>query len=165
MSKGEKITVILMLTVIIIYIVIGVYNTKIDELNNDSDTSGEYLNSGDNLETDDKMYYKLSSGDNEIILEGFSEGIITVTTYKFENDKLVSIILTEEVTSGDDQVIENIYDYMKTDEDMAMVYSEIEKNGNIITAVLREEYVDSYGDSDKKEVYNKLKTALELSEG
>lgn len=165
MSKGEKVTVILMLTVIAIYIVIGVYNTKIDELNNDIDMSGDYLNSGDDSENDDKMYYKLSSGDNEIILEGFSEGIITVTTYKFENDKLVNIILTEEVTSGDNQIIENMYEYMKTDEDMAMVYSKIEKNGNVITAVLREEYVDSYGDSNKEEVYNKLKTALELSEG
>ncbi len=165
MNKGEKVTVILMLTVIAIYIVLGVHKTRVEELNKNNEISGDSLYSGDSLNDDEEnpISYELSSGDDTIVLKAYSEGFISTTIYKFENEKLISITLEEEVTSGDDTLVENMYNYMKDDEDISMVYSEIDKNGNVITAVLREEYVDSYGDADKEEVYNKLATSLELS--
>lgn len=166
MNKPTKIVVIMMITTIIIYTVIGIYRTNNSDLSNNS--SGDILNSGENTDVSNaeknKISYEITSGDDEVVLRGTSEGIISITTYKFENNKLISITLSEEITSGDDNMVEKIYNHMKTDEDMSMVYSSIEKDGKVITATLRDEYVDSYGESDKKDIYDELINSLKISE-
>lgn len=164
MDKPTKIIVILMIMTIIFYTLVGTLKNQESELQDN--TSGDVLNSGENtdvLDEKNSIFYEITSGDDEIVLKGVSEGFISITTYKFQDDNLISIILSEEITSGDDELVENIYNHMKTDEDMSMVYSSIERNGMIITAVLKEEYVDSYGEAGKKEIYEELMTSLELS--
>lgn len=167
MNKLTKIIVILMITTIIIYTIIGIYRTRENELNKDNIQSGDILNSGDDVDIsgdeEDRIAYEITSGDDEVVLKGVSEGMISTTTYKFNGEKLMSITLSEEITSGDDELVEKIYNHMKTDEDMLMVYSSIEKNGNIITAVLKDDYVAVYGDAGKKEIYEELMHSLELS--
>ena len=165
MNKPTKIVVILMITTIIIYTVVGIYRTNENGLNNNQ--SGDVLNSGDDTvvsgDDENRINYEITSGDDEVVLKGVSEGFISVTTYKFENNKLISITLSEEITSGDEKLVDNIYNHMKTDENMSMVYSSIEKDGMVITAVLKEEYVDSYGEAGKKEIYDELMKSLEIS--
>ena len=73
----------------------------------------------------------------------------------------MNIILEEQITSGDNGLIENVFNYMKNDTEMSMVYSTIEMQGNTITAVLKEEYVDAYGDASKVDVYEQLVKLLE----
>lgn len=167
MNKATKIIVILMIATIVIYTVIGIYRTREFEAEQNNNQSGDVLNSGDdgNISGDDanKISYEITSGDDEVVLRGVSEGIVSVTTYKFENNKLVSIILSEEITSGDDKLVDDIYNHMETDEDMMMVYSNIEKNGKIITATLKDEYVAAYGEAGKQEIYDELVNSLEIS--
>lgn len=167
MNKLTKIIVILMITTIIIYTLIGICRTRENELYKDNIQSGDILNSGDVVDISgdeaDRIAYEITSGDDEVVLKGVSEGMISTTTYKFNGEKLMSITLSEEITSGDDKLVEKIYNHMKTDEDMLMVYSSIEKNGNIITAVLKDDYVAVYGDAGKKEIYEELMLSLELS--
>jgi RNA-binding protein YhbY len=157
-----------MIITIIIYTVIGIYRTRELELEQNNTQSGDAINSGEDInisqDEQNRISYEIVSGDDEIILTGISEGIISVTTYKFEQNKLVKITLSEEITSGDEKLVENIYDHMKTDEDMLMVYSNIEKNGKVITATLKDEYVASYGEAGKKEIYDELINSLEISQ-
>lgn len=160
MNKVTKIVVILMITTIIIYTVIGVQRTH--EIEQNSAQSGDVLNDN-NISGDNQfdILYEITSGDNEVALRGISEGSISTTRYKFENEKLVNIILEEQITSGDNGLIENVFNYMKNDTEMSMVYSTIEMQGNTITAVLKEEYVDAYGDASKVDVYEQLVKLLE----
>ena len=161
MNKATKIIVVLMLLSIVIYIVTGV-NTKLkNEQNNDQ--SGDALISGDNLEGNElDIHYEVSSGENEVVLKGTSEGSVSITTYQFEDGILTDIILEEIITSGDAELIENIFNYMRNDTEMSMVYSTIDMEGNTITAVLRDEYVDAYGEATKVEVYEELMKSLNL---
>lgn len=167
MNKPTKIIVILMITTIIIYTVIGVYKKNESELEINNDQSGDLIDSGDDLDVSEnennRIFYEITSGDDEVVLKGVSEGLVSVTTYKFEENKLVKITLSEEITSGDESLVEDIYNHMKTDEDMLMVYSSIEKDGKIITATLKDEYVASYGEAGKEEIYEELITSLEIS--
>ena len=160
MNKATKIIVILMVMIIVLYTVVGVSKKIENERNNIS--SGDILNSGDSLlnENEIKISYEVTSGENDVVLKGTSEGSISTTTYTFENEKLVSIYMTEEITSGDSELIENIYNYMKNDEEMSMVYTTVELDGNIITAVLKEEYVDAHGDATKVDIYDSLINSL-----
>ena len=160
MNKVTKIVVILMITTIIIYTVIGVQRTH--EIEQNSAQSGDVLNDN-NISGDNQfdILYEITSGDNEVALRGISEGSISTTRYKFENEKLVNIILEEQITSGDNGLIENVFNYMKNDTEMSMVYSTIEMQGNTITAVLKDEYVDAYGDASKVDVYEQLVKLLE----
>ena len=168
MNKSTKIIVILMLTTIIIYIVVGIFRTNENKLKQESNQSGDLLNSGeikDEFEKNqDRISYEIISGDSEIVVKAVSEGSISTTVFKFENDKLETITLSEEIVSGDDELINDIYNHMKSNENMAMIYTTIERNGNIITAVLKDEYVASYGEANKNEVYQELMTSLKLSE-
>ena len=161
MNKATKIIVVLMLLSIVIYIVTGV-NTKIKNKQN-NDQSGDALISGDNLEENElDIHYEVSSGENEVVLKGTSEGSVSITTYQFEDGILTDIILEEIITSGDAELIENIFNYMRNDTEMSMVYSTIDMEGNTITAVLRDEYVDAYGEATKVEVYEELMKSLNL---
>lgn len=168
MSKPTKIIVILMITTIVIYTVVGIFKMNENELNQGDNQSGDILDSGDvelnSGEEEIKISYEITSGDDEVVLKAVSEGSISTTIYKFEEDKLISITLSEEITSGDEELVENMYNHMKTDEDMLMVYSSLEKEGKIITGVLKDEYVASYGEAGKKEIYEELMNSLKLSE-
>lgn len=168
MSKPTKIIVILMITTIVIYAVVGIFKMNENELNQGDNQSGDIIDSGDvelnSGEEEIKISYEITSGDNEVVLKAVSEGSISTTIYKFEEDKLISITLSEEITSGDEELVENMYNHMKTDEDMLMVYSSLEKEGKIITGVLKDEYVASYGEAGKKEIYEELMNSLKLSE-
>ena len=165
MNRATKIIVILMITTIVIYVVVGVYNVRINEINQNN-ISGDQINSGEDTSNldEDRMIYEITSGDNEVILKGISEGVIITTTYNFNDNKLISIVMNEEITSGDEIAVEKIYNHMKTDENMSMVYSNIQKDGMSITANLKDEYVASYGEATKDEIYNEIVKSLELSE-
>lgn len=162
MNKATKIVVILMITTIILYTIVGVHKKIENEQKNIQ--SGDVLDSGDNenLYSDNEILisYEVSSGENEVVLRGTAEGTISTTTYMFENGKLINIMFEEEITSGDDELIENIYNYMKTDEEMSLVYSSIERNGNTITTFLKDEYIDAYGDATKNEIYSELLNSI-----
>lgn len=162
MNKATKIVVILMITTIILYTIVGVHKKIENEQKNIQ--SGDVLDSGDNenLYSDSEILisYEVSSGENEVVLIGTTEGTISTTTYIFEDGKLINIMFEEEITSGDDELIENIYNYMKTNEEMSLVYSSIERKGNIITTFLKDEYIDAYGDATKIEIYNELLNSL-----
>lgn len=167
MNKATKIIVILMITTIVLYTIVGIYKTKQNELSKENDNaSGESLNSGDDTldEERNKISYEITSGDNEVVLKGLSEGTISITTYKFVGNKLMEIILSEEIISGDEELVEKIYNHMKEDENMSRAYSSIERNGMIITANLKSDYIDSYGEAGKEEIYNELIKSFELSE-
>lgn len=162
MNKATKIIVIIMLVTILLYTIVGISKKVENERNNI--LSGDVINSGDtNMQEDEvKIYYEVSSGENEVILTGTSEGTISTTKYIFENEKLTEIVLTENIISGDDELVENIYNYMKTDKNMSEVYSSIERNGNLITAILKKEYVDAYGTSTKMDIYDELINSLSV---
>lgn len=162
MNKATKVVVILMITVIALYTIVGVSKKIENERSNIS--SGDILNSGDSFsdENQTKISYEVTSGENDVVLKATSEGSISMTKYVFENEKLVNIYLTEEIISGDEELIENVYNYMKNDEEMSTVYSTIELNGNIITAALKDEYVDAYGDATKVDIHDSLLNSLKL---
>lgn len=154
MNKATKIAVILMITTIVIYTAIGLHN-KFENEQKDL-TSGDSIDlSGDTL-AENEIFYEVSSGENEVVLKGTSEGSISTTTYKFESGELVDIILEEKITSGDNELIENIFNYMRNDSEMSMVYSTIEMKDDTIIAVLKDEYVDAYGSASKVEIYEEL---------
>ena len=157
MNKATKIVVILMITTIVLYTVVGI-NRK-NEIEQNNVESGDTLTSGEN-ENELEIKYEVTSGDNEIILKGISEGSISTTSCVFENEKLSSIILKEEITSGDNELIEKIFNYMQNDTEISMVYSTLEMEGNTITAILKNEYVEAYGEATKEEVYQELLNTL-----
>ena len=159
MNTPTKIVVILMILAISIYIVWG-FNTK-SKIEQGDTQSGDLLTSGDSLNEMD-IFYEVSSGDNKIVLKGISEGSTSITTYEFQDGKLSEIILEEIITSGDAELIENIFNYMRNDTEVSMVYSTIEMEGNTITAILREEYVDAYGEATQEEIYTELINTLEI---
>ena len=159
MNTPTKIVVILMVLTISIYIVWG-FNTK-SKIEQGDTQSGDFLTSGDSINEMD-ILYEVSSGDNQIVLKGISEGSTSITTYEFQDGKLSEIILEEIITSGDAELIENIFNYMRNDTEVSMVYSTIEMEGNTITAILREEYVDAYGEATQEEIYTELINTLEI---
>ncbi len=161
MNKATKIVIILMITTIVLYTVIGVHKKIENEQN--SIQSADNLNSQEDIsgEGELEISYEVSSGENEVVLKGISEGSISITTYTFENEELVKIILEEKITSGDNELIENIFNYMRNDSEMSMVYSTIEMQDDTITAVLKDEYVDAYGDASKVEIYEQLLNLIE----
>ena len=157
-----------MITVIILYTVIGVFRTREREFVENNPSSGDLAISGDveqiSGDSEFEISYQIFSGENEVVLKGISEGSVSTTTYEFENEKLVNIVLQEEILSGDNELVESIYNYMKNNTEMSSVYSSIDRNGNVIIAVLREEYIESYGDAGKKEIYDELMSSLKLIE-
>ena len=72
MSKPTKIIVILMITTIVIYAVVGIFKMNENELNQGDNQSGDIIDSGDvelnSGEEEIKISYEITSGDNEVVL-------------------------------------------------------------------------------------------------
>ena len=150
-----------MLAVIAIYVAIGmfgVFDTNVtDELKSSGD-SNEIIDSGEGS-IEDSIYYEVTSGENEIILRAITSGDIGTTRYIFEDEKLVEILVTEEVLSGD--FAQDIYNSMKNDETFVQIYSTINLEGNVITMELKEEYVNALSGRSKVELYEELIESME----
>lgn len=161
MTKGTKIVLIIMLAVIAIYVAIGMFgdfDTNVtDELKSSGD-SNEIIDSGEGS-IEDSIYYEVTSGENEIILRAITSGDIGTTRYIFEDEKLVEILVTEEVLSGD--FAQDIYNSMKNDETFVQIYSTINLEGNVITMELKEEYVNALSGRSKVELYEELIESME----
>lgn len=150
-----------MLAVIAIYVAIGMFgdfDTNVtDELKSSGD-SNEIIDSGEGS-IEDSIYYEVTSGENEIILRAITSGDIGTTRYIFEDEKLVEILVTEEVLSGD--FAQDIYNSMKNDETFVQIYSTINLEGNVITMELKEEYVNALSGRSKVELYEELIESME----
>lgn len=161
MSKGIKVIVIIMLAVIAIYVAVGVDNVKRNQANIEMNSSGDLnqiIDSGENID-ELKFHYEVSSGDNELIIRAITSGDIGTTRYIYENDKLVQIVVTEEIISGD--FVEEVYNSMKNDPVFVQTYDTITLEGNIITMVLKEEYVNALVGKPKTKLYEELLEAME----
>ncbi|MBQ8300128.1 MAG: hypothetical protein IJX99_09840 [Clostridia bacterium] len=162
MNRGTKVVLIIMLAIIAIYVAAGLcgdYNSTISGEQNQSGDQVEVNDSGDVIE-DELIQYEITSGENEVILRAITSGDIGTTKYIFENEKLVKILVTEEVLSGD--FIQDIYNSMKTDENFVQIYSTINLEGNIITMELKEEYVNAISGRSKVELYEELMESMEI---
>lgn len=150
-----------MLAVIAIYVAIGMFgdfDTNVtDELKSSGD-SNEIIDSGEGS-IEDSIYYEVTSGENEIILRAITSGDIGTTRYIFEDEKLVEILVTEEVLSGD--FAQDIFNSMKNDETFVQMYSTINLEGNVITMELKEEYVNALSGRSKVELYEELIESME----
>lgn len=152
MSRGAKILLGIMLAIIIWYIVSNI--TGLNNSNENIENSGDSLveNSGD--EADFDLEYEITSGDNDITITVPYSGDISITKYIFEDEKLSKILLEERIVSGD--FAEEIYNHYKEDSEISIIYKNIELSGDSIFMELRDEYVQSYGEKSKAEIYEDI---------
>ncbi len=160
MNKEAKVVLTIMITIIVIYVAVGLFKNSNNIIDGEQNPSGdiEITNSGD-FDNEDLIHYEVTSGENEVILRAITSGDISTTRYIFENEKLVRITVTEEVVSGD--FIEDIYNSMKNDENFVQIYSTINLNDDIITLELKEEYVNALSSRTKIELYEELIESME----
>lgn len=160
MNKSTKIIVCIMLLSIVAYIIImSLKPTEI--LNEEKNESGD-LESGE-ISSGDEMQYTIEKlSETEIGLIASSDNTEIITKYVFENDAVVEVYVIQEVFSGD--FVEDMYEAMKTDEDISQIYEEINLEENVITMKLKHDYVNVYAGVTYEKLYDELNKSLNLSE-
>ncbi|MBQ6860777.1 MAG: hypothetical protein IJO08_03935 [Clostridia bacterium] len=159
MSKWAKIMVYIMLLLIVVYIVIMSFNSD-EIINEENNYSGDIV-SGEISSGDEISYAIEKINDNEINLIASDLNTEIITKYIFENDAVVEIYVTQEVFSGD--FVEDMYKAMQEDDEIGLVYEEIDLNGNIITMKLKQDYVNIYSGVTYEELYEDLNKSLNFS--
>ena len=158
MSEKTKIVVAIMLGIILIYIVWMIALPP---------TSNSDIGSGDaNLEVEanheEELMYKITKvSDTQLDLVTENEYTRTTTRYFFENDKVSDVIVTEEILSGD--LVQVVYKGIQADENLSQIYDEISVEGNIITMILKSDYVNIYEGLTYQELYDELNKSLKIS--
>ena len=160
MSKWAKIMVYIMLLLIVVYIFIMSFNSD-EIINEENNYSGDIV-SGEISSGDEISYAIEKINDNEINLIASDLNTEIITKYIFGNDAVVEIYVIQEVFSGD--FVEDMYKAMQEDEEIGLVYEEIDLNGNIITMKLKQDYVNIYSGVTYEELYEDLNKSLNFSE-
>ena len=76
--------------------------------------------------------------------------------------RFAEIYVIQEVFSGD--FVEDMYEEMKLDKDISLIYNDIRLDGNVITMKLKQDYVNIYNGLTYDELYEDLNKSLKLSE-
>ena len=159
MSEKTKIVVTLMFSIIIIYIAWmiafpgDVAEEKPSEIN-----SGEEVNK--NNEENEYTISRVSDTQLDLITE--NEYTKTTTRYLFENDKVTSVIIVEEILSGD--LADEVFNGIKANEEMSQIYSDIKLEENVVTMILKEDYVNVYEGLNYEQLYQELTNSLKISQ-
>ncbi len=160
MNKSTKIIVCIMLLSILSYIVImSLKPTEI--LNEEKNESGDF-ESGEIVSGDEMQYTIEKLSETEIGLIASSDNTEIITKYVFENDAVAEVYVIQEVFSGD--FVEDMYEAMKTDEDISKIYEDIILEENVITMKLKQDYVNIYSGVTYEKLYEELEKSLNLSE-
>lgn len=146
-----------MVALIAIYVIITVYQNH-EEIENPENTQQEGV-SGDSFSD---IVYTLESGDNTVSLVATSSGERSTTDYKFENDKLSEIVITEEIFSGD--LVNEIYEGIVSNANLNQTYSSIEVQENSIIMKLKDEYVATFGERSMAEIFDEINGSLRNNE-
>lgn len=154
MNKGTKITLVVMLVIIFVYVMSGVYSkyfsTNDNKTNNTQDEKEKYT-------------YQLTSGDNDIILVARSNDETTTFKYLFdESGDVYRIEIVEECASDDDA--KKYYDGIKKTSDISNIYSNIELENNTVTMILKQDYVDYHKQFSKEEIYKMQEDTIAASD-
>ncbi len=154
MNKGTKITLVVMLVIIFVYVMSGVYSKYFST--NDNKTN--------NVQDEKEKYtYQLTSGDNDIILVARSNDETTTFKYLFdESGDVYRIEIVEECASDDDA--KKYYDGIKKTSDISNIYSNIELENNTVTMILKQDYVDYHKQFSKEEIYKMQEDTIAASD-
>lgn len=157
MSEKTKVVVAIMISIIVVYIawMIAFPGEKVEENQNDTQ-SGEVVSGEEELNyTIDKI------SDTQLNLVTENEYTRTTTQYFFENDVVSNVIVTEEVISGD--FAQEVYEGIKADAQLSQIYDDISVEGNVVTMILKEDYVNVYAGLSYEELYEELSNSLKIS--
>lgn len=154
MNKGTKITLVVMLVIIFVYVMNGVYSKYFST--NDNKTN--------NVQDEKEKYtYQLTSGDNDIILVARSNDETTTFKYLFdESGDVYRIEIVEECALDDDA--KKYYDGIKETSDISNIYSNIELENNTVTMILKQDYVDYHKQFSKEEIYKMQEDTIAASD-
>lgn len=157
MSEKTKVVVAIMISIIVVYIawMIAFPGEKVEKNQNDTQ-SGEVVSREEELNyTIDKI------SDTQLNLVTENEYTRTTTQYFFENDVVSNVIVTEEVISGD--FAQEVYEGIKADAQLSQIYDDISVEGNVVTMILKEDYVNVYAGLSYEELYEELSNSLKIS--
>lgn len=157
MSEKTKVIVAIMLSIIIIYIV-WMIAFPVEKVEDDQNK----IESGEIISGEEELKYSINRvSDTQLNLVTANEYTLTTTQYFFENDIVSSVIITEEIVSGD--FAEEVYEGIKADEQLSQIYNDIKVEGNVVTMTLKEDYVNIYAGLTYEELYEELNNSLKIS--